>query len=56
MKAQSSTFSGLSASRQQHLTVAVNILLNDGPPENQFSAYSDSGDETDARVSRHSTK
>ena len=49
-KAQPSTFSGLPASRQYSLADTVNIILNDSPPENQFTANSDSGEEIDTWV------
>ena len=48
IKAQPSTSSGLPASLQ--LAVTVIVILNDCPPENQFTADSDSGEEIDARV------
>ena len=50
IKAEPSTPSGLSASRPYSLAVAVNIMLNDSPPENQCPADSDSGGEINASV------
>ena len=44
MVAQPSTSSGLSAYRQYSLTDAVNIILNDGSPENRLAADSDFGE------------
>ena len=53
---QSSTSSGLPASDQYFSADIINIILNDTPPENQFTADSDSGEEINARMSRHSTQ
>ena len=50
VKAQPGTSWGLPASRQYSLAVAANIILNDSPPENQFTTDSDSGEEIDAQV------
>ena len=50
INAQPSTFSGLPASRQYSLADVFNLILNDSPPENQFTADCDSGEEIDARV------
>ena len=52
IKAQPSTSSGLPASRQYSSADAVNMILNDSPPKNQFtvSKHSDSSEEIDTRV------
>ena len=50
IKAQPSTSSGLSTSHQYSSADAVNIILNVSPPETQFAADSDSGEEFNARV------
>ena len=47
---QPSTSSELPASRQYSLADAVSVILSDSPPENQFTADSDSGEEIDTRV------
>ena len=47
IKAQPSTSSGLPTSLQYSLADAVNKIWNDSPPENQFTANSDSGEEID---------
>ena len=48
--AQPSTSSGLPTSCQCSLANTDNVILNDNPPENQFTADSDSGEETNAQV------
>ena len=44
IKAQPSTSTGLPASRQYSVADAVNIILSDSPPVNQFTADSDCGE------------
>ena len=50
IKAQPSTSSELPASRQYSSADAVNMILNDSPPENQFAADNETGEEIDTRA------
>ena len=50
IEAKPYTSSGLPASPQYSLADAVDIILNDSPPESQFTADSDSGEEINTQI------